>query len=93
MCGVWSVDIPFFKQVIIMATVCDACGKRDNEVKSGTGIEPMGTRVTLRITDASDLTRDILKVTSHGHCGFSCLFVEFSVYSVCDNNWHKQRQI
>ena len=45
-----------------MATVCDVCGKRDNEVKSGSGIEPRGTRITLRITDVSDLTRDILKV-------------------------------
>lgn len=61
-------DIPFFKQVVIMATVCDACGKRDNEVKSGTGIEPTGTRITLRLTDASDLSRDILKVS---HCS-SC---------------------
>ena len=58
-------DIPFFKQVVIMATVCDACGKRDNEVKSGTGIEPTGTRITLRLTDATDLSRDILKVR---HC-------------------------
>lgn len=55
------IDIPFFKQVVIMATVCDVCGKRDNEVKSGTGIEPTGTRITLRLTDASDLSRDILK--------------------------------
>jgi len=45
--------------------VCDACGKRDNEVKSGTGIEPTGTRITLRLTDATDLSRDILKVR---HC-------------------------
>jgi len=58
-------DIPFFKQVVIMATVCDVCGKRDNEVKSGTGIEPTGTRITLRLTDATDLSRDILKVR---HC-------------------------
>jgi len=58
----YLTDIPFFKQVVIMATVCDVCGKRDNEVKSGTGIEPTGTRITLRLTDASDLSRDILKV-------------------------------
>ena len=55
-------DIPFFKQVVIMATVCDVCGKRDNEVKSGAGIEPQGTRITLRLTDPSDLSRDVLKV-------------------------------
>jgi zinc finger protein len=26
-------DIPFFKEVIIMATNCDTCGYRSNEVK------------------------------------------------------------
>lgn len=55
------IDIPFFKQVVIMATVCGVCGKRDNEVKSGTGIEPTGTRITLHLTDPSDLNRDVLK--------------------------------
>ena len=55
------VDIPHFKQVIIMATVCDSCGYRTNEVKSGTGVSPKGTKITLRLTDQSDLSRDILK--------------------------------
>jgi len=45
-----------------MATVCDTCGVKDNEVKGGSGIEPQGTRITLRITTALDLSRDILKV-------------------------------
>jgi len=48
--------------VVIMATVCEVCGKRDNEVKSGSGIEPMGKRITLHLTDVADLNRDILKV-------------------------------
>ncbi|NWH64227.1 ZPR1 protein, partial [Geococcyx californianus] len=55
------VQIPHFKEVIIMATNCDSCGHRTNEVKSGGAIEPQGTRITLRITDTSDMTRDILK--------------------------------
>lgn len=37
-------DIPHFKEVVIMATVCDHCGHKTNEVKSGGGIEPQGTR-------------------------------------------------
>uniref|UniRef100_A0A8B9PR99 ZPR1 zinc finger n=1 Tax=Apteryx owenii TaxID=8824 RepID=A0A8B9PR99_APTOW len=53
--------IPHFKEVIIMATNCDSCGHRTNEVKSGGAIEPQGTRITLRITDPSDMTRDVLK--------------------------------
>lgn len=54
-------DIPHFKQVIIMATVCESCGVRSNEVKSGSGIEEKGTRYILKITDPSDLNRDLLK--------------------------------
>ena len=57
-----TTAIPNFKEVIIMATVCDACGFKSNEVKSGTGINEMGTRIELHLTDISDLSRDILKV-------------------------------
>lgn len=45
-----------------MATCCDACGHRDNEVKSGGGIEPKGRRITLVIEKSEDMTRDVLKV-------------------------------
>jgi zinc finger protein len=45
-----------------MAITCDACGLRDSEVKGGAGIEPQGRRITLKLTDPSDLTRDVLKV-------------------------------
>ncbi|XP_042763224.1 zinc finger protein ZPR1 isoform X1 [Panthera pardus] len=55
------VQIPHFKEVIIMATNCDSCGHRTNEVKSGGAIEPLGTRITFHITHPSDLTRDVLK--------------------------------
>lgn len=44
-----------------MATSCDACGLRTNEVKSGSGIGEKGVRITLRITDAIDMSRDVLK--------------------------------
>ncbi len=56
------IDIPHFKDVIIMATNCDYCGHRSNEVKSGTGISELGVKLTLKLTDVSDLSRDILKV-------------------------------
>lgn len=57
------VDVPHFKQVVIMATNCDYCGWRTNEVKPGSGICDQGTKISLRLTDPSDLTRDILKVS------------------------------
>ncbi|XP_076367073.1 zinc finger protein Zpr1 isoform X2 [Tachypleus tridentatus] len=53
--------IPHFKEVIIMATTCDICGYKTNEVKSGSGIEPHGTRIQFKIIDPSDMNRDILK--------------------------------
>ena len=59
------VDIPRFKQVIIMAVSCDACGYKENEVKSGAGISKLGHKFTLRVHDVVDLSRDILKVSSH----------------------------
>lgn len=55
------VQIPHFKEVIIMATNCDGCGHRTNEVKSGGATEELGTKITLHITDPSDMTRDVLK--------------------------------
>nr|CAG4640886.1 EOG090X06TU [Eulimnadia texana] len=54
-------NIPYFKEVIIMATTCDYCGLRTNEVKSGTGIADKGVKIQLKITDPIDLTRDVLK--------------------------------
>ncbi|CAL8084221.1 unnamed protein product [Orchesella dallaii] len=54
-------DIPFFKEVIIMATDCDKCGCRSNEVKSGGGIEPKGKRMKLRVKSKEDFSRDVLK--------------------------------
>ena len=54
--------IPHFKEVIVMALTCDTCGYRSNEVKSGAGVNEKGTRITLHLTDPSDLSRDVLKV-------------------------------
>ncbi|XP_051542257.1 zinc finger protein ZPR1-like isoform X2 [Myxocyprinus asiaticus] len=55
------VQIPHFKEVIIMATNCDSCGHRTNEVKSGGTTEDQGTRITLHLTDPSDMSRDLLR--------------------------------
>ncbi|XP_038861234.1 zinc finger protein ZPR1-like isoform X3 [Salvelinus namaycush] len=55
------VQIPHFKEVIIMATNCDDCGHRTNEVKSGGATEELGTKITLHLTNVSDMSRDLLK--------------------------------
>ena len=55
--------IPYFKEVVVMATDCEKCGSRTNEVKSGSGIEPKGRRIKLRVTNLDDLCRDVLKAS------------------------------
>ena len=47
-----------------MSVNCDKCGYRDNEVKSGAAISPQGRKITLKVEDREDLSRDILKVTN-----------------------------
>lgn len=51
------------KDIIIMATNCYACGYRDNEVKSGGAVAPKGKKITLKVEDEEDLSRDLLKVS------------------------------
>ncbi|CAD1477947.1 unnamed protein product [Heterotrigona itama] len=53
--------IPHFKEVVIMATVCESCGHRTNEVKSGGGIEPMGVKIEVMVARKEDFSRDLLK--------------------------------
>jgi zinc finger protein len=57
-------DIPHFKEVIIMAFNCSACGFRNNEVKAGGAVPDLGTEVTLVVKCADDLRRDVLKSDS-----------------------------
>ncbi|KXN84098.1 Zinc finger protein zpr1 [Leucoagaricus sp. SymC.cos] len=61
-----KVNIPYFKDILIMSTNCDRCGYRDNEVKSGGAISKKGKRITLKVEDREDLSRDILKSETAG---------------------------
>ncbi|KAI0305984.1 zf-ZPR1-domain-containing protein [Multifurca ochricompacta] len=61
-----KIAIPYFKDILIMSTNCDRCGYRDNEVKSGTAISEKGKRITLRVEDREDLSRDVLKSETAG---------------------------
>jgi len=69
-------NIPHFKEVVIMATVCEYCGHKTNEVKSGGGIEPKGKRILLNVTDPSDMSRDVLKSET---CSLSIPDLEFEM--------------
>ncbi|BGO92604.1 hypothetical protein NBRC10512_004298 [Rhodotorula toruloides] len=61
-----KVDIPHFKDIILMSTNCHDCGYRDTEVKSGGAIAEKGRRITLKVEDSDDLSRDILKSETAG---------------------------
>ncbi|WVW83923.1 hypothetical protein I302_105945 [Kwoniella bestiolae CBS 10118] len=61
-----QINIPYFKDIIIMSANCYACGYRDNEVKSGGSIADKGKRITLKVEDEEDLTRDMLKSDTAG---------------------------
>lgn len=58
------VNIPFFKQVVLMSTVCESCGYRSNEVKTGGEVPEKGRKITLKVSTKEDLARDILKSES-----------------------------
>ena len=58
------VNIPHFKQVVLMSTACEHCGYRSNEVKTGGEVSEKGRRITLQVQNKEDLSRDILKSES-----------------------------
>lgn len=70
------VEIPYFKQVVIMSTVCEHCGYRSNEVKTGGEVPEKGKKITLHVNAPSDLGRDILKSES---CALECPELNLSV--------------
>ncbi|KAH7927876.1 zf-ZPR1-domain-containing protein [Leucogyrophana mollusca] len=61
-----KVTIPYFKDTLIMSTNCENCGYRDNEIKSGAAISALGKKITLKVEDREDLSRDILKSETSG---------------------------
>ncbi|KAJ5102266.1 hypothetical protein NUU61_004488 [Penicillium alfredii] len=56
-----KVSIPYFKEVFIWSTVCEHCGYRTSEVKTGGEVPEKGKRITLQVQNEVDLSRDILK--------------------------------
>jgi ZPR1 zinc finger protein len=60
------VDIPHFKEVIIMSMLCESCGFKSNEIKGGGGIPKYGCTITLTCTTTDDLAREVLKSDTAG---------------------------
>ena len=63
------VDIPHFRQVVLMNTTCDDCGYKSNDVKTGGEIPEKGKKISLKVKNAEDLARDILKSET---CSMEC---------------------
>ncbi|KAF3451100.1 hypothetical protein FNV43_RR07189 [Rhamnella rubrinervis] len=53
--------IPYFQEVIVMASTCDTCGYRSSELKPGGRIPEKGKRITLCVRNIEDLSRDVIK--------------------------------
>ncbi|KAG0056743.1 nucleolar zinc-finger protein [Gryganskiella cystojenkinii] len=72
------LDIPHFKEMIIMSTVCEHCGYKSNEVKAGGPVSEKGRRIILKIEDIEDMSRDILKSET---CGLSIPEIDLELNS------------
>lgn len=55
------VDIPYFRETIIMCTDCVHCGYKNTEIKAGGGIADKGCKIELQVKTHDDLSRDVLK--------------------------------
>ncbi|KAL4291001.1 hypothetical protein GQ457_14G001540 [Hibiscus cannabinus] len=53
--------IPYFQEVIVMASTCDSCGYRNSELKPGGPIPEKGKKITLCVKNINDLSRDVIK--------------------------------
>ena len=60
------IDIPHFREIIIMSLLCEYCGYKSNEIKGGGAIPKFGTKTTLRILNEDDLAREVLKSDTAG---------------------------
>ncbi len=68
-------DIPFFREIVIMAFDCLECGYKTNEIKGGGAIPAQGRIITLKVLRktgapdcewAQDMKRDVVKSNSAG---------------------------
>ena len=59
-----KVNIPHFKEVVLMNTNCNDCGYQTKDVKTGGEVSAKGKRIWLEVKSPKDLHRDILKSQS-----------------------------
>lgn len=54
-------NIPHFKEIVLMVTLCEKCGYKTNEIKSGGGIEEKGVKYIKKVDCEKDLSIDLVK--------------------------------
>lgn len=54
-------SIPYFKEIIMIAFVCDECGYRNSEIKEGGGMGENAKKISFRVETIKDLNRDVFK--------------------------------
>nr|BAB09120.1 zinc finger protein-like [Arabidopsis thaliana] len=62
----FKIEIPYFQEVIVMASTCDSCGYRNSELKPGGAIPEKGKKITLSVRNITDLSRDVIKSDTAG---------------------------
>ncbi|KAJ5918522.1 nucleolar zinc-finger protein [Penicillium verhagenii] len=70
------VNIPHFKEVYIFGTSCPECGYKSSDVRTGGEVPAKGKRITLKVENMVDLSRDILKSNT---CALSSEDLEIEV--------------
>ncbi|CAI9108223.1 OLC1v1007777C1 [Oldenlandia corymbosa var. corymbosa] len=65
-CRMFVTNIPYFREVIVMASTCDSCGYRNSELKAGGSISPKGKKIIIRVENLRDLSRDVIKSDTAG---------------------------
>ncbi|KAL3802849.1 hypothetical protein HJC23_007626 [Cyclotella cryptica] len=60
------MNIPHFKEVILMSMLCEHCGFKSSEIKSGGSVSATGTKITLLVKKEEDLSRAVILSDSAG---------------------------
>lgn len=59
-----TCEIPFFKEIVLMAFNCDSCGFRNNEVKTIGEVSNKAKWITLYVKTRDELNWDLFKSDS-----------------------------
>jgi zinc finger protein len=53
--------VPFFKSIVLISFVCDFCGYKNSEVKTGGEVSKKGLNMSVKVLNSEDLNRDFFK--------------------------------